>query len=495
MPLSPTILTVHPSFPVDDVDPRVFGGFLEHLGRAVYGGVYEPRSPLSDGHGCRADVLESLDRLRLSTMRWPGGNFASAYHWQDGIGPQEARPVVREPAWKSAEPNTFGTHEFLDLAERMQWVPMLAVNLGTGTPEEAADWVEYCNAPIGTRWADRRAANGRTEPWRVPLWCLGNEMDGSWQLGHVPAYEYGRRAQQAAMQMKLVDPSIETVVCGSSMVESATYGTWDRTALEIVGEQADYISLHRYVGNMAGDLEDYLATGRAIDNQIEDVAAVCRAVQASTRARRVVRLCFDEWNVWYRNFDMDGGWRQAPALLEESYDLADAVVCAQFLLSFIRHADMVKVANLAQVVNVIAPVMTRDDGLLVQTIYHPFRMIAERGVGTALRVATDGPVVASRTHGNVPVVDAAAILDGTILHLFAVNRSVDRAAPLRLEVPGARITPTGGELLSGPSAEAANTWEAPDAVVPSSVDLETLGDGVRFELPPHSFLACTVGLG
>jgi len=495
MSLPSTTVTVHPSFPVDEVDPRVFGGFLEHLGRAVYGGVYDPGSPLADGHGCRTDVLEALGGMHLTTMRWPGGNFASAYHWLDGIGPPGTRPVVREPAWRSAETNAFGTHEFLDLAERVGWVPMLAVNLGTGTPEEAADWVEYCNARVGTRWADRRAAEGRATPWGVPLWCLGNEMDGSWQLGHVPADEYGRRAQQAAMQMKLVDPSIETVVCGSSMVDSATYGTWDRTALEIVGEHADYISLHRYVGNMAGDLEDYLATGRALDLQIEDMAAVCRSVRASTRARRTVRLCFDEWNVWYRNFEMDGGWRQAPALLEESYDLADAVVAAQFLLSFIRHADSVKVANLAQVVNVIAPVLTRDDGVLLQTIYHPFRMIAERGTGTALQVATDGPTVDVRTNGRTPVVDAAAVLDGATLHLFAVNRSPDRAAPVRFQVPGGRITPSDGELLAGPSPDASNTWDAPAAVVPVSVDLEGVPDGVQFELPPHSVLACTVQVG
>ena len=495
MPLQSTRVTVHPSFPVDDVDPRVFGGFLEHLGRAVYGGIHDPQHPSADEHGCRSDVLDTLTRMRMSTMRWPGGNFASAYHWRDGIGPKAERPVVREPAWKSAEPNTFGTHEFLDLAERMGWVPMLAVNLGTGTPEEAADWVEYCNAQVGTRWADRRAANGRTDPWRVPIWCLGNEMDGSWQLGHVPAEEYGRRAQQAAMQMKLVDPSIETVVCGSSTVESATYGTWDRTALEIVGEHADYVSLHRYVGNIDDDLENYLATGRAIDDQIEDVAAVCRAVRTSTRARRTVRLCFDEWNVWYRNFEMDGGWRRAPALLEETYDLADAVVGAQFLLSFIRHADMVKIANLAQVVNVIAPVMTREDGLLVQTIYHPFRMVAERGSGTALRVATVGPEIDTRTNGHVPVVDAAAILDGTALSVFAVNRSVDRSAPLLIEVPGGQLVPTGGELLTGPSADAANSWDAPDLVIPVPADLDAVGDGVQCELPPHSFLACTLRLG
>ncbi len=494
MTLQPTTVTVHPAFPVGPVDPRIFGGFLEHLGRAVYGGVYDPSSLHADTHGCRTDVLEALGRLRMTAMRWPGGNFASGYHWRDGIGPADVRPVVREPAWKSAEPNAFGTHEFLDLAERVGWTSMLAVNLGTGTPEEAADWVEYCNAPTGTKWADERAANGRESPWGVPLWCLGNEMDGPWQLGHVPADEYGRRAQQAAMQMKLVDPSIETVVCGSSNIDSPTYGSWDRTVLEIVGADADYLSLHRYVGNLAGDLDEYLLAGCGIDRQIEEMAGLCRGVQAATRAPSRTKLCFDEWNVWYRNFEMDGRWARAPHLLEETYDLADALVCAQFLLSFIRHADVVKVANLAQIVNVIAPLLTKDDDLLVQTIYHPFRMISDRRNGASLRVALDGPTARSRDSGEVPMVDVAAVAAGATLHVFAVNRSVEEAAPLRIEVPGCSLALVDAELLTAPGVDAANTWATPDAVVPNPCTPATEGGRIVVELPPHSFLAATLTL-
>jgi alpha-L-arabinofuranosidase len=492
--LPPTTATVHPAFAVGAVDARIFGGFLEHLGRAVYGGVYDPSSSRADAHGCRTDVLEALGALRMTAMRWPGGNFASGYHWRDGIGPADRRPVVREPAWKSAEPNSFGSHEFLDLADRVGWTPMLAVNLGTGTPEEAADWVEYCNAPTGTRWADQRAGNGREAPWGVPLWCLGNEMDGPWQLGHVPADEYGRRAQQAAMQMKLVDPSIETVVCGSSSIDSPTYGSWDRTVLEIVGTDADYLSLHRYVGNLTGELDQYLLAGYGVDRQIEEMAGVCRAVQAATRARSRTALCFDEWNVWYRNFGMDGRWARAPHLLEESYDLADALVCAQFLLSFIRHADVVKVANLAQIVNVIAPLLTKDDDVLVQTIYHPFRMISDRRDGVSLQVAVDGPTTASRDAHEVPLVDVGAIADGPTLHVFAVNRSVDHAAPVRIEVPGCSLWPVDAELLTAPDADVANTWATPDAVVATPYTPSRAGPRIAVELPPHSFIAATLTL-
>ncbi len=489
-----TTITVHPALTVGPVDDRIFGGFLEHLGRAVYEGVHDPTSAHADDHGNRTDVLHALDRLKMTAMRWPGGNFVSGYHWRDGIGPADQRPVVREPAWKSAEPNTFGTHEFLDLAERVGWTPMLAVNLGTGTPEEAADWVEYSNAPTGTQWADARAANGRPEPWRVPLWCLGNEMDGPWQLGHVPAETYGRLAQQAAMQMKLVDPTIETVACGSSMIDSLTYGTWDRQVLEIVGDHADYLSLHRYVGNMAGDLDDYLAVGAAIDRQIDQADAICRTVQAATRSKKRAYLCFDEWNVWYRNFDMDGNWQRAPHLLEETYDLADALVVAQFLMSFIRHADVVKIANLAQIVNVIAPILTRGDDLLLQTIYHPFRMISDRRAGTSLRVALEGPTVQTRTHGAVPVVYAAAII-GTdhVVQVFAVNRSPESAAPVRVELPGRRCSAATGEILTGGSPHDANNWDRPNEVRPEEAELAINDAGTTvFDLPPHSFVAVSI---
>lgn len=487
-----TTLTVHPSFTIAPVDERIFGGFLEHLGRAVYGGVFDPMSAHADEHGCRRDVLDALAALRMTAMRYPGGNFVSGYHWRDGIGPTDQRPTVREPAWKSVETNHFGTHEFLDLCERMDWTPMLAVNLGTGTPEEAADWVEYATTSFGTRLDDERRANGRTEPWTVPLWCLGNEMDGPWQLGHAPAREYGVRAQQAAMQMRLVNPTIETVACGSSMVDAATYGTWDREVLETLGDQADFLSLHRYVGNMAANLDDYLAVGVAIDRQIAEADAICRSVQAASRSAKRPFLCFDEWNVWYRNFEMDGAWKVAPPLLEEHYDLADALVVAQFLMAFIRRADVVKIANLAQVVNVLAPILTGGDDLLLQSTYHAFRMISHRRDGVALRVAHDGPTRPS-THGTAAVVDAAAVLGDDALHVFVVNRSADTTAPVRLLLPGGEPgVLRSGELLWADRHDTANTWERPDAVTPQPFHVNRTSDGeCVWELPPHSFAALT----
>lgn len=486
-----TTLVLHPSFAIGPVDPRLFGGFLEHMGRAVYEGVFDPGSAHADPDGCRTDVLDALHALGMTVMRYPGGNFVSGYHWRDGIGPVGQRPRVRELAWQSVEPNTFGTEEFLSLCRRMGWGPMLAVNLGTGTPEEARDWVDYCNSPVGTRNADLRAANGHRDPHGVALWCLGNEMDGPWQLGHVPAEQYAIRAQQAAKMMKDTDRSIETVVCGSSAVAMPTYPEWDRQVLEYLGDDADYISLHRYVDNLADDTPDFLATGRSIDRQIEQIDAVCRYVQARRRSRRRALLCFDEWNVWYKNFDMDGAGTFAPHLIEEVYNLEDALVVAGFLNSFVRHADVVRIANLAQVVNVIAPLLTRGDELLVQSIFHPFRMFSERRQGVSLRVGLTGPTYDGRTNGTVPYIDASAILGDTLVHVFAVNRSVTEAAPLRVELLGGALAAVAGaEVLTGPDAKAANSFEQPEVIRPRALDGIVLREGVAaMELPPLSFAA------
>jgi alpha-N-arabinofuranosidase len=394
------------------------------MGRALYEGVYDPESPYADADGWRSDVLEKLRDLDMTVMRYPGGNFASGYHWRDGVGPREHRPRLRELAWNSIEPNHVGTDEFVALARRMSWEPMLTVNLGTGSPEEARNWVEYCNAPPGTRYADMRAANGVEAPHGIQLWCLGNEMDGPWQLGHVPADEYARRAQQAAKMMKDVDRSIEVVVCGSSNTWIPTYLEWDRAVLEHVGDLADYVSLHNYVGNRT-DTMDFLAVTNAIDRQIEEVDAICRYAQGKRRATRRPFLSFDEWNVWYKTMsggNMDGAGRFAPPLIEEVYNLEDALVVSGFLQSFLRHADVLKVANLAQIVNVIAPILTRKDDLLVQSIYWPFAMVSKRREGVSLRTVVDGPRYPSQSHGMATHVDASTILARDHLHVFLTNR-------------------------------------------------------------------------
>ena len=485
---------LHPHHHVGAVDPRIFGGFLEHMGRAVYEGIYDPTSAQADDYGCRTDVLSALDELDFTVMRYPGGNFVSNYHWRDGVGPIHDRPTRRDLAWGTIEPNTFGTNEFLSLCKRTGWSPMFAVNLGTGLPEEAADWVEYTNGELETDIAEQQKVDQSDNVSKVPLWCLGNEMDGPWQMGHMPAADYGIKARQAAHMMKLVDPSIELVVSGTSLPDNSTYLEWDRQALEAVGGLADYLSTHRYLDNYSGDTSQFLCSGVAIDQQIAEIDSVCRYVAGRRRSRRRPFIAFDEWNVWYRTRNRENMWAggKFPAhLVEEIYDLQDALVCAQFLMSFIRNADVVKIANIAQVVNVIAPVLTSGDKLLRQTIFEALAMFVNRREGNSLRLSYEGPTVDSADFGYVAAVDGAAILsDNNELHVYAVNRSVELPLDLEVDFSGGHLQVVSSEMLHHPTPTAQNTWDNPDAVRRSGVEFS--GDGKSLvQLPPNCFVAAT----
>jgi len=495
-----TRVVFDPAYTIAPVDPRIFGGFLEHMGRAVYEGVYDPNSRHADENGFRRDTLGALRSLKMTAMRYPGGNFASGYHWMDGVGPKDQRPTVRELAWQSIEPNQFGTDEFMKMAAWMDWTPMLTVNLGTGMPEEARNWVEYCNCPEGSRYADLRAKNGSKDPYQVKLWCLGNEMDGPWQLGHVPADLYAIYAQQAAKLMKDTDPTIETVACGTCSISLPTYIEWDRTVLEYMGPYADYISLHRYVGNPRGDTPDYLAVTNSIDQQIEEMDAVCRFVQARSKSKQRHYLCFDEWNVWYRYRSaehINGSGKFAPHLIEEQYNLEDALVVAGFLNSFIRHADVVKIANIAQIVNVIAPILTQGDDMLLQTIFYPFAMYSSRRDGIALQPSVSGPGYDSPSYGRVNTIDTSAILGDGVLHTFLVNRNTSETAEIEIDHGSGNLESIlSAEVIGGSHPNACNTYENPNVI--SSQPLQTVkinAGKASLQLPPLSVAAITFRTG
>jgi alpha-N-arabinofuranosidase len=494
-----TIITLHTQFQIGQVDPRIFGGFLEHMGRAVYEGVYDPNCSHADKDGFRTDVLAALERLQYTVMRYPGGNFASGYHWQDGVGPREQRPTVRELAWQSIEPNQIGTDEYLQLCRKMNWTPMLTVNLGTGIPEEARNWVEYCNSPSGTQYANMRAANGNEQPYGVKLWCLGNEMDGPWQLGHVPADQYAIRAQQAAKMMRDTDSTIELVACGTCSINLPTYLEWDRQVLEYIGDFADYISLHRYVGNHADDTPDYLAITNSIDRQIEEMDVVCRYVQSKSRSKKRAYLCFDEWNVWYRARGpehQDGQGKFAPHLIEEVYNLEDALVVAGFLNSFIRHADVLKIANIAQIVNVIAPILTQGDAMLLQSIYYPLEMYTKRRTGVSLQPVVQGPTYEGKTNGQVSYIDASAILEDDKLHLFTTNRGLAEVLSVEVKIADRSIAALeSAEILTGPEPKAMNSFEQPDLIKARPFEAIKIAHGLAtVTLPPLSVGAMTFQL-
>src|SRR5688572_1063010 len=421
-------VTIDPSFRVGPAHPRLFGSFVEHMGRCVYGGVFEPGHPEADALGLRRDVLDLTRELGVSVVRYPGGNFVSSYRWEDGVGPAGDRPRRLDLAWKSIETNAFGLDEFMRWAAAAGVEPMLAVNLGTRGVQEACDLLEYANHPGGTHFSDLRRKHGVEEPYGVRLWCLGNELDGPWQVGHKTADEYGRLAAETARAMKLIDPDISLVACGSSNRGMATFAGWEATVLEHTYEHVDYISAHTYYDPSDGDRASILASAVDMDAFIREVVATADHVAAKQRHKRRLQISFDEWNVWYQSRlrkDMDRDWVEAPPLIEDTYTATDAVVVGDLLITLLRHADRVGVACQAQLANVIAPIRTLTGGpAWRQSIFHPFALTARYARGTVLRTEPVGPSHETTRHGEVSSVDTVAVHDEETgaLAVFAVNR-------------------------------------------------------------------------
>ncbi|MBF4595715.1 alpha-L-arabinofuranosidase [Curtobacterium flaccumfaciens] len=488
-------ITVHPAFVVGTVDHRLFGSFVEHLGRGVYGGVFDPDDAGSSAEGFREDVLALVRELGVSTVRYPGGNFVSAYDWRDGVGPASERPVRLDPAWHSVETNRFGTDEFLSWCRRAEVEPMLAVNLGTNGIRSALQLQEYVNHPSGTTLADLRKANGHPEPWAVRMWCLGNEMDGPWQIGHMPAREYGRLAAATGSAMRAIDPDLCLVACGSSNDRMETFGTWEREVLEECWEVIDHISCHQYA-RYDGDLARFLASGVTMDHFIATVAATIAHVGAVRRSKREVTISFDEWNVWdYTAHDarvaQGLGWDVAPRLLEDVYSVADAVVVGDMLISMINRADVVRAASMAQLVNVIGPIMAEPGKpAWRQTTFFPFRDAAASAGGEALRVAIQAP----ETEAEAPAISAAVVqhTDGT-LQIMLVGRHTATAIDLELDLTSfGPVAGAAGTVLSDPDPFATNDASTPERVRPHSLPVDILGTGVRVQIPPVSWSVITV---
>ncbi len=493
----PTSVTVDPAFVVGPVRRRTFGSFVEHLGRSVYTGIHDPEHPSADADGFRGDVLELIRELGISTVRYPGGNFLSGYRWQDGIGPVKERPRRLDLAWHSTEPNLVGVDEFMRWAARAGVEPMMAVNLGTRGIAEALELLEYCNVPGGTEWSERRRANGAEDPYRVTMWCLGNEMDGPWQIGHKTAHEYGRLAAETARAMRMIDPGLELVVCGSSNSAMPTFGAWEHTVLTEAYEHVDHVSAHAYYYESDGDLASFLASAVDMDHFIDAVAATADAVRAAGKHSKRINISFDEWNVWYQQRaesrpPSGDDWPVAPVLLEDRYNVADAVVVGNLLISLLRHTDRVHAASQAQLVNVIAPIMTEPGGRAwKQTIFHPFALTSRYATGDVLRLAIDSPVTETARFGEVAVLDAVATHDpatGEVV-LFATNRSVRDDVVLDVDLRGfPGLAVLEALTLSNPDHTWAATADDDTTVVPRpNTTATTADDRVRTELPPVSW--------
>ncbi|MFI5937002.1 alpha-N-arabinofuranosidase [Actinoplanes sp. NPDC051494] len=483
-------LTVDPAFRAGEVDPRLYGSFVEHMGRCVYTGIYEPGHPTADENGFRRDVAGLVRELGVPLVRYPGGNFVSGYRWEDGIGPVADRPTRLDLAWRSLETNHVGVNEFMTWAKSAGVDPMMAVNLGTRGIDAARSLVEYCNIPGGTYWSDLRGG----DPYKIKTWCLGNEMDGPWQTGHKTAQEYARLALETAKAMRQVDPSIELVACGSSNRQMPTFGSWEATVLGEAYDAVDYISMHAYYQQHGDDRASFLAVATDMDGFIDDVIATADHVRAVGRHQKRINISFDEWNVWYQsrfvgetNLEIE----QTPRLIEDVYSVTDAVVVGNLLISLLRHADRVKIGCLAQLVNVIAPIMTEPDGTVWrQASFHPFALTARYGQGTVLQLAPSSPLLDTALYGEVPALDAVAVQqpDGGIV-LFAVNRSQDTPLSLDIDLRALPALSTASHTaVFDPDPDAVNTAADPERVVPTSLDDPKL-DGGRLQavLPPLSW--------
>jgi alpha-N-arabinofuranosidase len=489
-----------------DMDRRIFGSFLEHLGQAIYEGIYEPGSKLSDQNGFREDVMAVVREMGAPIIRYPGGNFVSGYNWLDGVGPKDKRPAVLDRAWNSLETNQFGTNEFMEWCKLVNTEPLMGFNLGTGTPEMAVALVEYCNVDKGTKWSDLRREHGYEQPWNVKYWCLGNEMDGPWQMGHMPARDYGLKARDTARQIRVINPDAKLIACGSSNPILPTYMVWDREVLEECYDQVDGISLHNYYGNTkeltGNNTSRYLAMNLDMERQIHQIADVCDYVQGVLKSPKRLWLSFDEWNVWYRARGgrfANGERKFAPHLLEERYNLEDALLVGGFLNTLLRESNRVRVACLAQLVNVIAPLVTNETSVMCQSIYYPYAWALKYARGRVLDLLVESetyPIDAAglradfAINAQVPYLDVVATInppDGKVCVLM-LNRDLESERELVLEWRDPMPTRVlACETLTGSDLKAVNTFEQPKLVVPKPLQAPSAGSKMTFKLPPRSY--------
>ena len=492
-------VVAHRDFTIARIDDRVYGAFLEHLGRAIYSGIYEPGHPTADSDGMRGDVARLVRDLNIPLVRYPGGNFVSAYNWEDGVGPRESRPTRLDLAWHTSESNAVGLHEFAAWCRTVGTEMMLAINLGSRGLDEARNFVEYVNGPTGSYWGDLRKSHGRAEPFNVKHWCLGNEMDGPWQVGHKTAQEYGRLANEVAKTLRAFDPALELIVCGSSHSDMKTYPEWERVVLEHTYDSVDHVSLHMYFRNPAKNTANYLALGEKLDAYIGTVASTIDYVRAMKRSKKRVTISFDEWNVWYHSNAQDRailsgreGWPHAPRLLEDIYNFEDVLQVGCILNTFIRRSDVVRIACIAQLVNVIAPIMTEPGGAAWrQTIYYPYYFASLYGRGVALRLGVTSPGYDADVADNVPYLDVSGVYDEAAgaLTFFVVNRHQTETLEAAFSLEGfAAARVIDHRVMRHEDLEATNTLNEPERVVPRPGG-ETVVDGATLQakFPPLSY--------
>lgn len=475
---------------IGEVKDLLFGSFVEHLGRSVYEGIYEPTHPKANKDGFRTDVIDLIKELGVSTVRYPGGNFVSGYNFMDGIGPKSQRPTRLDLAWQTLEDNSFGTDEFMKWSKLANVEPVMVVNLGSGQPLEAAKILEYCNFDSGTHLSDYRIKNGAKKPYNVKYWCLGNEMDGPWQIQSLSATDYAKKALATARVMKLVDSSIKLVAAGSSSPDMPTYPMWDRIVLETLYEEIDYISMHRYYAH-DGKLEDFYASYYDMDNFIKTIKSTINYVKALKRSQKEIKISFDEYNIWYIKETKLGNWQKAPHLIEDNYSMKDALVFAGLINTLMNNVDVVEMASLAQLVNVIAPILTEKNGAVMrQTIFYPFKNAAKYSVGgNSLKAIINGPKFSSK-YGDVHFVSSSIIHHEKKREIVVFLTNYDQSVhSIELEIRSfSHLTATYHEILQSSSIEDKNNFSQGSIVEPKSIERPEIDNNkIVMDLLPETY--------
>ena len=487
-------INIDPERTLGDIERNIFGGFAEQLGRCIYGGIYDPDSSLADEDGLRSDLRAALQRLNMPIVRYPGGNFVSGYRWMDGIGPRQERPGRHDLAWNAVESNQFGTNEFIRFCRKLNIEPYLCVNCGDGDMREAADWVEYCNGTGDTALAKLRREHGFKEPHRVKYWGIGNEVDGPWQIGYKTAQEYARAVTEFGKVMKRVDPDIK--LAASATCRWRDFVERGQLILEQAGDLIDYMALHWYVGNTANDFSAYMSLSELFERRLSAYEGLIRAVRLDRGIKHPIYIAVDEWNVWYRMRSRDIDMPEQN-ILEEIYNLEDALVVAMHFNAFIRHAYSVRMANIAQITNVIAPILTRPDGLVLQTIFYPFELYSHTCGQIALDVWWQGETFAGGEYTGIRMLDVSATLDEAQkqLVLYVVNRSRTEAMETTISLTTGRFTGSvRAFVVNGPDIKAENIFATPNAVGTSESILTAKGQSLGYTFEPHSVtvLVCAI---
>lgn len=487
-------LTVRADQPRGTINKNIYGHFAEHLGRLIYGGIWVGEgSNIPNTRGIRNDVLAALKRLNVPVLRWPGGCFADEYHWRDGIGPRVQRPRRPNASWGGVDTNAFGTHEFLDLCEMLGAEAYVNGNLGSGTPQEMMEWVEYMTSDSDSTLANLRRQNGREKPWRVPYFAVGNE---SWGCGGEmrPEFYADEYRRFATFVKNHSGNQIQKLAVGSH----DDYYEWTEVLMSRASRQMDGLSLHYYTlptGDWAkkgsatefGEKDWHATLVRTL--RMEEFISKHSAIMDKYDPQKKVGLMVDEWGTWY---DAAPG-RDIGALYQQS-SLRDAVVAGINLNIFNNHSDRVRMANIAQVVNVLqAMILTDGERMLLTPTYHVFEMYKVHQDATLIPVELNAPEYRLE-QSSVPALQASASRDKTgAIHVSVVNLDPNRAAQVALKINGATHSNITGRVLTAQAMNAVNTFEHPETVKPSAfTNFKSEGGAITLSLPSKSVVVLEI---